>query len=250
VQDERRQISFMICTELQLYSNIHTMVRPSKTRYTHENAISPCRGLAHSIILLRVHTRSYLALTSLKCFPEHPHVKRQRLAHPSRPLRMISQVIAGVGMNECRQWTPVDHEPWNECAKLLWTTISQPFNPSLTMYIPGVNKLTSNIARGWGPIGLSQTLYILNSGTWKKHYQPTDPFYEHRYLHSRLMRSHSWVANSDSTSSLWRKYMWMSKPPRMPFVMGDMNELYASLFLSEEGLTYDLPSSAFSLVEF
>jgi hypothetical protein len=30
--------------------------------------------------------------------------------------------------------------------------------------------------------------------------------------------------------------MWISKPPRWPFVIGDVKELYASLFLSVDGL--------------
>lgn len=38
-----------------------------------------------------------------------------------------------------------------------------------------------------------------------------------------------------------------SKPPLEPFVIGDTNELYASLFFSAGGLTYDFPSAAFSL---
>lgn len=40
----------------------------------------------------------------------------------------------------------------------------------------------------------------------------------------------------------------MSKPPRVPLVMGDANAVYAVLLLLAGGLRYDLPSAAFSLV--
>jgi hypothetical protein len=41
--------------------------------------------------------------------------------------------------------------------------------------------------------------------------------------------------------------MWMSKPPRLPLVIGDVNSEYASLRAFAGGLTKDLPSSEISL---
>jgi hypothetical protein len=69
--------------------------------------------------LFALNLTSDLPLTRLDELFEPFEIQWQRLAHPSRPLRMISQLVVGIGMDESRQWASVDHQPWNEGSELL-----------------------------------------------------------------------------------------------------------------------------------
>lgn len=55
---------------------------------------------------------------------QHPskqtNLKWERLPEPSSTLCVISNVITSVWMQQCRQGAPIDHQPWDESAKLSW----------------------------------------------------------------------------------------------------------------------------------
>jgi len=60
-----------------------------------------CPGLAHAL--------------------EQGQIQRQPVSHPSSSLCMIPLLIIGVGVYQRAQWASIDHQPWDERAKLLWS---------------------------------------------------------------------------------------------------------------------------------
>lgn len=51
---------------------------------------------------------------------EQANLKWERLPEPSSTLCVISNVIASVWMQQCRQGTPIDNQPRNEGTELSW----------------------------------------------------------------------------------------------------------------------------------
>jgi hypothetical protein len=69
------------------------------------------------VVVLASSSRLTLALRN--DLMEHLQMQRQWLSHPCRPLCMISEFIVGVRMDQCRERSSVDDQPWNESTKLL-----------------------------------------------------------------------------------------------------------------------------------
>lgn len=49
---------------------------------------------------------------------EQPQIQRQRLSHPSGPLRMIPLLVIRIRMHQCRQRSSVDHQPRDKGTEL------------------------------------------------------------------------------------------------------------------------------------
>jgi hypothetical protein len=75
------------------------------------------------VVVLASSSRLTLALCN--DLMEHLQVQRQWLSHPCRSLCMISEFIVSVGMNQCREHSSVDDQPWNESTKLLYQQLME-----------------------------------------------------------------------------------------------------------------------------
>ena len=54
-----------------------------------------------------------------KRFSQPPQHQWQRLTHPRRPLRVIPDLIVGIGVDQCAQGSSVDYKPGYKSTKLL-----------------------------------------------------------------------------------------------------------------------------------